>query len=91
MKIMSTYSGLHEPNRERREAKRTLNDKSTVSFALMEPFANHFDYRHAVDDHNALRHMRCEVDGIFVVSATICITRSSVRKVRPTVTINFLY
>ena len=56
MKIMSTYGGLIDPPRQRKDAIRTLLDGSTITYKYTEPFANHFDYRHCVDDHNNLRH-----------------------------------
>ena len=55
---MPTYGGLVEPDRDRKIARRQLNDESRVEFRYTEPFANHFDYRHAVDDSNNLRHTK---------------------------------
>ena len=58
MKIMSTYGALIEPP-DQRESIRTYKKGGlsvTDTFKYKEPFANHFAYRHAVDDHNNLRH-----------------------------------
>ena len=59
MKIMSTYGGLVEPPNQpesKRIFKNTSGERVTVNFEYKEPFANHFNFRHAVDDHNNLRH-----------------------------------
>ena len=60
MKIMSTYGRLVVKSNQK-ESKRQWVDKSSGethkrSFHFTEPFSNHFDYRHIVDDHNNLRH-----------------------------------
>ena len=59
MKIMTTYGGLTVKTGQR-ESKRVYMDKdgenTTKKFQYTEPFANHFDFRHIVDDHNNLRH-----------------------------------
>ena len=58
MKLMSTYGGLTVPSGQK-ESKRVWKENGqtrTATFQYTEPFANHFNYRHAVDDHNNLRH-----------------------------------
>ena len=58
MKVMSTYGGLTVPQNQR-ESKRVWKENGetkTATFQYTEPFANHFNFRHAVDDHNNLRH-----------------------------------
>eukprot|EP00559_Dactyliosolen_fragilissimus_P002711 CAMPEP_0184872744 /NCGR_PEP_ID=MMETSP0580-20130426/41459_1 /TAXON_ID=1118495 /ORGANISM="Dactyliosolen fragilissimus" /LENGTH=665 /DNA_ID=CAMNT_0027375583 /DNA_START=1012 /DNA_END=3007 /DNA_ORIENTATION=+ len=58
MKLMSTYGGLTFPKNQR-ISKRTWKENGetkNITFQYTEPFANHFNYRHAVDDHNNLRH-----------------------------------
>ena len=58
MKIMSTYGGLLVKEGQR-DSKRVFNkdgEEKKVVFCYTEPFANHFDYRHYIDDHNNLRH-----------------------------------
>ena len=59
MKIMSTYGGLTVPQNQK-ESKRVYKNHAgethRYTFKYTEPFANHFDFRHAVDDHNNLRH-----------------------------------
>ena len=57
-KLMSTYGGLCPPGRERKGTARTCDDGSVVKFTYDEPWANHFDYRHCVDNHNNLRHSK---------------------------------
>ena len=59
MKVMSTYGGLVVKSGQE-DSRRTWmegDEEKTARFQYMEPFANHFDYRHLVDDHNLLRHM----------------------------------
>ena len=58
MKLMSTYGSL-TPKEGHKEAQRTYKHQGTTvttSFKYTEPYANHFLFRHAVDDHNNLRH-----------------------------------
>ena len=55
MKLMSTYGGLLEPD-DAKERTRQLDDGTIATFKYMEPFYNHYKFRHAVDDHNNLRH-----------------------------------
>ena len=58
MKIMSTYGGLIVPDKQRL-SKRIWQEEGefkSTTFQYTEPFANHFNFRHAVDDHNNLRH-----------------------------------
>ena len=55
MKLMSTYGGLKEPSRARKDAVWS-NNGTPCTFRYTECFANHFDFRHVVDDHNHLRH-----------------------------------
>ena len=57
MKIMATYGGL-TAKEGKHIFKRIfkVGDKDQVAcFGYTEPFANHFDLRHMVDDHNNLR------------------------------------
>ena len=57
-KLMATYGGLCPPNRERKGTARTCDDGVIVKFDYEEPWANHFDFRHCVDDNNNLRHSK---------------------------------
>ena len=57
-KLMSTYDGLCAPSREQKGTARTCDDGFVVKFTYDEPWANYFDYRHCVDDHNNLRHSK---------------------------------
>ena len=68
MKLMSSYSSLlpkeHYPS-NRRVFQDPKDPSKTVeaSFQYTEPFQNHFLYRHAVDDHNNLRHAVPSIEG----------------------------
>lgn len=53
MKIMSTYGGLIVKDGERDSIRTTAGNR--VTFKYTEVFSNHFQFRHAVDDHNNLR------------------------------------
>ena len=58
MKLMSTYGGLTVPSNQKVSQRvwKEGGETKTTSFQYTAPFANHFNYRHAVDDHNNLRH-----------------------------------
>ena len=59
MKLMSTYGSLVEPHSPYEVNRRYIgvnNQEVNKSFKLLEPFANHYRYRHVVDDHNNGRH-----------------------------------
>ena len=52
--MMATYGSIGQTEYE---ATRYIEEtKEQVHFRLNDVFANHFKYRHAVDDHNHLRH-----------------------------------
>ena len=55
MKIMTTYGTLNVENGQA-ETSRRLSDGNSKKFKYTECFANHYKYRHGVDDHNNLRH-----------------------------------
>ena len=55
MKLMSTYGTLRVPD-DQADTHRRLSDGTKISFKYTECFANHYKFRHAVDDHNHLRH-----------------------------------
>ena len=55
---MSKYNGLCPPNCEQKGTSQTSKDGTVVKFDYNEPWANYFDYRHFVDDHNNLRHIK---------------------------------
>jgi Transposase IS4 len=69
MKIMSTYGSLRPPEGAP-DKNRTINNpngtKTIQSFKYMEPFENHYLYRHAVDDHNNLRHSDISIEETWV-------------------------
>ena len=58
MKLMSTYAGLVDPFKRYEVNRHYVHEEKEIksSFNLQEPFANHYLYRHAVDDHNNVRH-----------------------------------
>jgi hypothetical protein len=62
MKIISTYSSNCPAMREGMKARRTKADGTKVEIKYIEPIANHFDYRHCVDDNNHLRHMQPSIE-----------------------------
>ena len=58
MKLMSTYGSLSVPShqKETQRYSKDPNGLTTInSFKYTVPFANHYRFRHAVDDHNNLR------------------------------------
>ena len=59
MKLMSTYGAQIEVDggtTQRSVSAENGQAKVTKTFKYMEPFYNHFKFRHQVDDHNNLRH-----------------------------------
>ena len=64
MKIMSTYGGLTVSEGQRNSKRVFIKNgtEHTTHFKYTEPFANHFDYRHIVDDHNNLRHQTPSIE-----------------------------
>ena len=58
MKIMSTYGGLtvQEDQRDSIRAYYENGEIKNCTFKYMIPFANHFLYRHMVNDHNSIQH-----------------------------------
>jgi hypothetical protein len=62
MKIMATYGSNCPPMRQRVKARRTIVNGTKVVFEYIDPIANHFDYRHCVDDNNHLQHMRPSIE-----------------------------
>jgi hypothetical protein len=65
MKIMSTYGSLLVMDGQRdsiRNYKNAAGENVTKKFKYTEPFANHFLYRHCVDDHNNLRHSGVSIE-----------------------------
>jgi hypothetical protein len=65
MKIMSTYGSLLVSDGQKdsiRHYKNEAGQNVTTRFKYMEPFANHFLYRHCVDDHNNLRHAGVSIE-----------------------------
>ena len=58
MKLMSTYGGLIVPKNQKLSKRiwKGRGKTKITTFQYTEPFANHFYFRHAVDDHSNLRH-----------------------------------
>ena len=71
MKLMSTYASLIEKP-GRKEERRRSESGEIHKFKLTEPFANHYDYRHAVDDNNNLRHQVPSIETTWVTSRWAC-------------------
>ena len=67
MKIMSTYGGLIEKDGQKLSERKYKvgNEERSSSFRYKIPFSNHFDYRHVVDDHNGLRHMKPSIEEVW--------------------------
>ena len=68
MKLMSTYGGLVVDSDQQKTFRwfkgARASDTATLKyFRYEEPFANHYKYRHCVDDHNNLRHSVPSVEG----------------------------
>ena len=69
MKLMATYGGLTDhPTHPaaRRVYKNNQGIYTNKFFKYTEPFANHYLYRHAVDDHNHLRHAIPSIEATWV-------------------------
>lgn len=69
MKIMGTASGLFSTDDN--VHRRTWNEGGeahTANFTYAEPFYLHFKYRHAVDDHNNLRHATPSIEETWVTT-----------------------
>ena len=65
MKIMSTYGSLIVKDGQKdaiRNYKNSDGNNVRKTFKYTEPFANHFLYRHCVDDHNNLRHSGISIE-----------------------------
>ena len=60
MKLFTTY-GTTFPQTDSEQKYRRLENNS-VTFQYTEPFANHYRFRHAVDDHNNLRHSDVSIE-----------------------------
>eukprot|EP00957_Ditylum_brightwellii_P098892 7533692-Ditylum_brightwellii.AAC.1 len=59
MKFMSMYDSLTAHPDQKLSKWLFKNDQGeweTLTFQYMKPFANYFNYQHAVDGHNKLRH-----------------------------------
>ena len=68
MKIMATYSGLMVKEEQRESLRKYVGDgeNKETSFKYATPFANYFDYRHVVDDHNNLRHQKHAIGSTWI-------------------------
>ena len=64
---MSTYGGLTVKDGHRVSKRVFQKDGETQekTFQYTEPFSNHFDFRHIVDDHNHIRHMFPSIEEIW--------------------------
>ena len=69
MKIMATYSGLTELEGQKESVRRYTGldgSEKITKFKYPEPFANHYLYRHDVDDHNNNRHGVPSIEGTWI-------------------------
>lgn len=64
MKLMSTYGGLVVKGDNKKNVRIVHGEKKT--FFYQEPFANHFLYRHVIDDHNNHRHSHPSIEETWV-------------------------
>ena len=62
MKLMSTY-GVLAPPLNQNDTFRRKSDGTTLRYKYTEVFANHYKFRHCVDDNNNLRHKVPSVEG----------------------------
>ena len=69
-KMMTTYGGL-VTNPDCVPTTRTVlaanGSTERKPFQYMEPFDNHYCYRHSVDDHNNLRHTEPSIEGTLIM------------------------
>ena len=67
IKIMSTYGGLFEKDGQKTSERKFKvgGEDNVVTFKYKIPFSNHFDYRHIVDDHNGIRHMKPSLEQVW--------------------------
>ena len=61
LKLMTTYGTLDED--QEKQSERYLGNGNFKKFRYTECFKNHYLYRHAVDDHNNLRHKIQSIEG----------------------------
>lgn len=68
MKLFATYGGLLSLPGQRETVRiyRRNGENVTKKFKYTEPFANHFLIRHAIDDHNNLRHQLPSIEVTWV-------------------------
>ena len=68
MKLMSTYGTLTPSPNQEEVIRRVRNLDGTFSnkkIKYCHPIGYHFHYRHAVDDHNNLRHSSPSLEGVW--------------------------
>ena len=63
MKMMSTHSSLIT-DMNRKEERRQSDAGEIFKFRLTEPFANHFNCQHEVDDDNNLQHQMPQTESM---------------------------
>ena len=64
MKLMATYGSLTYHDDEKENVRKVNGE--TIKFKYTKPFSDHFRYRHAVDDHNNLRHSSPSLENTWV-------------------------
>ena len=76
MKLMSTYYGDTETPSGQEKTRRFYKDATGTTirrqFLYTTLFSNHFLYRHAVDDHNNLRHKVPSLEETWTTSRWLC-------------------
>ena len=70
MKLMATYGDLTPTESDNNSASRSVEKpngmREKIEFKYSPPFENHYLYRHAVDDHNNLRHSTPSLEGTWI-------------------------
>ena len=70
MKMMSTYGAGIQDQNYRQNSRTYLKDGKTVTtkFYYTDIYSNHFQYRHAVDDNNNLRHKLPSIEETWITA-----------------------
>ena len=66
MKLMATYGSLTYHCGEKENVRKVNGER--IEFKYTKPFSDHFRYRHAVDDHNNLRHSSPSLEDTWVTA-----------------------
>ena len=66
MKLMATYGSLTYHYGEKENVRKVSGER--IEFKYTKPFSDDFRYRHAVDDHNNLRHSSPSLEDTWVTA-----------------------